>query len=145
MHTVTAKRFLQKVKKLDALIKNKLIEKQQWEEVAYSITAQSGGERVQTTADPQRMASAIEKYIDIEREINESIQKLHDARNEVLAVIEKLPADEYDFLHAVYIQHKSLVDVAAEKHYTYSWATTMHGRALTNVQRIIDRIQVEEC
>ena len=135
---MTAKEYLKQIDKLDALIKNKLIEAQQWKDIAYGITAQMGGERVQSSGDQQKMASAIDKYVDIEREIDEHIDRLVDLRNEVISTIEQLEKEEYELLHLVYVQHVSLKDVADQMNHSYSWVTWVHGKALLNVQRIID-------
>ena len=61
-----------------------------------------------------------------------------DAKREVLGVIEQLNATEYDVLHKMYVQFLTLDEVAARKGKSYSWVTTMHGRALQDVQKILD-------
>lgn len=143
-----AKEFLNQVKKWDTIIENKMIERQQWKDIAMSTTAQGTNitingiiqsmERVQSTANPQKMADAINRYVDIEKEINQCIDALVDAKKEVVGVIEQLAATEYDILHKVYVQHLTLYDVADKYNKTYSWVTTVHGRALKNVQIILD-------
>lgn len=133
-----AKKFLKQLEKLDTLIKNKLIEREQWKSVATGITAQTGGERVQSSGSQQKMADAVHRYIDLETEINRCIDKLIDARQEVIAVIEQLNAIEYDLLHKLYVQHIPLDEVADKFDKSYSWVTTVHGRALRNVQTILD-------
>lgn len=133
-----AKDFLLQLPKLEALIKNKLIEKQQWKDIALGITPQMSGDRVQSSGNQQKMACAIERMIDIEKELDEFVDSLIDTRNEVLSVIEQLNSDEYDFLHLVYVQHFTLKEVANLKDYSYSWATTFHGNALKKVQKILD-------
>lgn len=137
-----AKEYLQQIEKLDALIKNKLIEKQQWMDVALGITPQMSIDRVQSTGNQQKMACAIEKMVDIERELDECVDRLIGTRNEVLSVLEQLDKEEYDFLHLVYVQHYKLKDVANRKNYSYSWATTFHGNALKSVQTILDEKNV---
>lgn len=133
-----AKRFLQQIEKLDTLISNKLIEQSQWKSIALSVTAQMNGERVQSSSNPQKMADAINKCVDMGAEIDLLIDELILARHEITSVIEQLSAAEYDVLHRVYIQHKTLDEVAAAKDRSKSWVTTVHGRALQNVQRILD-------
>lgn len=133
-----AKDFLGQLKKLDTMIANKLIEKEQWRVIASGSTAQTGGERVQSSGNLHKMEDAICRYIDMEAEINECIDRLIDAKREVLRVIEQLNATEYDVLHKIYVQYLIFDDVAAAYDKTYSWATTVHGRALKNVQRILD-------
>lgn len=133
-----AKQFLNQLKKLDKMIENKLAEKARWKTMATKTTAQIGGERVQSSGSKQKMADAVDSYLDIEREIDERIDKLVDTRQEVICVIEKLNTTEYDLLHKVYVQYLSLYDVADIYGKTYSWATTVHGRALKNVQKLLD-------
>lgn len=133
-----AKDFLKQPKKLDKMIENKLIEKEQWKSIATGTTAQMGGERVQSSGSQQKMADAIDRYMDIEAEIDHAIDRLVERKNDVISVIEQLNATEYDILHKVYIQYLTLYDVSVVYNKTYSWATTIHGRALKNVQRILD-------
>lgn len=133
-----AKEFLRQLKKLDKMIENKLIEKEQWKAIATGTTAQMGGERVQSSGSQQKMADAVGQYIDIENEINETIDKLIDKKKDVISVIEQLPFTEYDLLHLVYVQYVTLEEAANHYGNSYSWATTVHGRALKNVNRILD-------
>ena len=149
-----AKEFLNQVEKLDKLIGNKMIEKEQWKSIAMGVT--SGAEtvmihgvahlpdKVQSSGNPQKMADAVARYVDIEAEITEIIDRLIDTKQEVISVIEKLNAIEYDLLHKVYIQHQTLRDVAIACERTYSWVTTVHGRALKNVQIILDGMEGEK-
>ena len=136
---MNAKDFLRQVKKLNTMIENKLIEVRQLKELACNISPNLSGERVQSTPNPQRIADAIGKYIDLENEINHDIDRLVDAKHDVLGVIEQLNATEYDILHKIYVQNLTLYDVADAYDKTYSWVTTIHGRALKNVQRILDK------
>lgn len=133
-----AKDYLQQVQKIDVIIKNKIIEKEQWMSMATSTTASSDGERVQLSGSQQKMADAVVRYVELEADIDRYINSLIDTKKDVIEVIEQLPAIEYDILHRVYIQYKDLNDVAAEYGKTYSWITTVHGRALQHVQDILD-------
>ena len=133
-----AKIFLQQLKKLDYMITNKIIEKEQWMTIATGTTAQMGGERVQSSSSQQKMADAVGKYIDMEKEIDRIIDMLVDTRQDVINVIEKLNATEYDLIHKIYVQYLTLDDVAELYEKSYSWVTTVHGRALKNVQKILD-------
>lgn len=130
--------YLKQPQKLDVIIKNKLIERQQLKDIALSITAHSDGERVQSSGSQQKMADAIDRCIDMDAEINRLIDRLIDTKNEVIATIERLNTTEYDVLHKLYIQGMSFDEVAAAKDRSKSWVTTIHGRALVNVQRILD-------
>lgn len=137
--------FLKQVEKLDTLIKNKLIEKSQWRDMALGITANMEGERVQSSSRPSKMADAIDKCVDMEAEIDSLIDKLIETKREVISVIEQLSATEYDVLHKRYIQFLTFSDIAEAKGRDYNWVTTVHGRAKKNVQTILDAIFVTLC
>ena len=139
LETLNAKRFLQQLEKLDRLIENKLIEKAQWYSIALGTTAQLGGERVQSSGSQQKMADAVGKYVDIESEIDCDIDRLVDAKKKVIRVIEQLDVAEYNLLHKVYVQYMTLQEAADACGRSYTWATSTHGRALQNVQSILDR------
>jgi DNA-directed RNA polymerase specialized sigma subunit len=143
-----AKEFLEQVKKINTLIENKLAEVAQWKAIATSATA--GGtdvtingkvhqmDKVQSSGSQQKMADAVIHYVDLEAEINADIDKLIDTKKDVLKVIEQLEAEKYDLLHKVYVQGFTLDEVALKYGFSYSWATTLHGRALKDVQIILD-------
>lgn len=135
-----AKCFLRQAEKLDARIKNKLIEQQQWRDIALGITANMDGERVQSSGAKSKMAEAVDKCVDMEAEINSLIDELIDIKKEVVAIIEQVEnPTEYDVLHKRYIQKMQLQDIADDYGREYGWATTTHGRALKSVQDILDK------
>ena len=137
---IDAKSYLRQVEKLDARIKNKLIERQQWKDIALGITANIGGERVQSSGGKQKMADAVIRCVDMEAEINSLIDELINTKQDVISTIEKLDSPtEYDVLHKRYIQYLSLQDIADHFHKEYGWATTVHGRALKSVQVLLDK------
>lgn len=137
-----SKDYLQQVVKLDRLIQNKMIEKEQWHSIATSTTSHSEGERVQSSGSKQKMADAVCKYVEMENEIDAYIDRLIDMKKKVISNIEHLNAAEYDLLHKVYIQMIPLDQVAILYDKSYSWATAVHGRALKNLQDILDNNHV---
>lgn len=130
---------MNQIEKLNVMINNKMIEVEQWKSIATGTTAHSDGERVQSSGSQQKMADAVGKYVDIEKEINECIDRLVDVKNDVIRTIEQLPVIEYDLLHMVYVQQRSLDEAASKYRKSYTWATTIHGNALKHVQDILDR------
>lgn len=134
-----AKEYLRQVERLDLRIKNKLIERQQWRDIAMGITANMEGERVQSSGSQSKMADAVNKCVDMEAEINGLVDSLIDKKKEVIETIERLDSPtEYNVLHMRYIQFKGLQEIADHYGRDYGWATTTHGRALKNVQAILD-------
>ena len=136
---MTAKEYLQQLEKLDTIIQNKLIEKDQWNEVALGITARMDGERVQSSGAKSKMAEAVEKCVDIEAEIDSLIDALISTKKDVIHTIEQVEnPTEYNILHKRYVQYLQLQDIADDYGKDYGWATTTHGRALKSVQEILD-------
>lgn len=135
-----AQLFLSQPERLDIQIKNKLAEQRQWRDLALGITANMDGERVQSSGNKSKMANAIEKCVDMEREIDCLVDKLIDTKREVIATIEQIrSASEYELLHLRYIQYVPLKDIAIRWKTEYTNVTSCHGRALKNIQAILDR------
>lgn len=137
------KEYLQQVQKLDKLIENKIAEKKQWFDLATGTTSQLSADKVQTSGNHSKMEDAVIKIVDIEREVDEQIDKFVDLKREIISTIEQLKTVEYDFLYKVYIQYKTLAEVAELNGYEYSWATTTHGRALQNLRRLLEEREKE--
>lgn len=152
---MNAKAFLNQLQKLDRLIENKQMEREQWYLLATSTTsggAPETGVRVQTSGSQQRMADAVDRYIDAGAEIDRMIRRMFEARQQIISVIEQLNMAEYDVLHKRYagivsvdpvtkrrrIYRMSFQEIADAHEKSKTWATNVHGEALKKVQRIID-------
>lgn len=136
---MNAKDYLLTIRKMDKLIENKLAEVHRWKEIANNTTVNMSGERVQSSGNNDSIANAICTYMDLEREITRNIDELIDKKKDVISVIEQLSATQYDVLHKIYVQNYTLQDVASLYQRDYGWATTTHGRALKNVQTILNK------
>lgn len=154
MKDLDAKEFLQQIKKINQMIKNKEIEKEQWLEVAASTT--SGGksvyvknangkqelhnmERVQSSGNPSKMADAIIESINIETEIESAKVRLQHEKANIIQVIEQLPVEQYTVLHLVYVQDFTLKMASYEEGISYSTVKAYHKKGIRNVQKILDR------
>lgn len=132
--------FLEQVERLDTIIKNKLIEKQQWKDIALGITANMDGDRVQSSGAKSKMADAINKFVDMEAEIDKLIDNLVDTKKEVIQTIEQLYSPiEYDVLHLRYIQYKTLQEIADQYGKDYAWAKETCKRARNHLQAILNK------
>lgn len=132
--------FLERVEKLDVLIENKQIEQRQWQDLAMRITANMDGERVQSTGSKSKMADAVERCLGIADEIADTIDNLIADKQKVIRVIEQVYSPtHYKILHLRYIQYMELNDIAEYLDKDYSAITTAHGRALKQVQAILNR------
>lgn len=132
--------YLERVKMLDEIIDNKLIEQRQWKELAMKITANMGGEKVQSSGSQSKMADAVIKCLAAEEEIADAVDNFISEKKQIVHTLESLYSPtEYKILHMRYIQHISLNDIADMMRKEYTWVTTTHGRALKSVENIIDK------
>ena len=134
-----AKEYLKEIERIEAIIKNKREERERWRDIALHITGNYEGERVQATGNPQKMAVAAINKVDLEREIEADILRLGRKKQEIIGVLEQLPLSDYELLYGIYVQGKSLQDMADKRVSAYSTITTLHGVALKKVQSIIDK------
>lgn len=152
-----AREYLQQVQKLDSMIANKLEEAEYWRSIAKGTTAHSESEKVQTSGNKQKMEDAICKYLQKEDEINADIDKLADIRQEIIETIELLPVSEYNLLYKKYVGkptkqsddtleviYLTLEEIASDMNKSYRWVTSVHGRALANVQKILNERKENE-
>ena len=136
-----AKEFLRQYQKLDSIIENKLIECGQWKALAYSITpgGNKSPDKVQASGNPQKMADAVNRYIDIEKEIDGYIDRLVELKENILSVIEQLDTPEYNILHKHYIQGLTLFEISSNMGRSYTWVKAKHNRGIENVGRILEK------
>lgn len=135
---VRAKDYLRQLEKLDTIIQNKLIEKEQCREIAMNVTSHLGGERVQSSGSQQKMSDAVDRLVDLENEIDRCVERLLALKMEATEIIEQLNTAEYDVLHKLYIQGMTFDEVALIKQKSKSWVTTVHGRALKNMGALLE-------
>ena len=154
-----AKIFLKQLQKIDKMIVNKEKEILQWKTIAESTTAKMGGERVQSSGSHDKMADAVCKYTSIIDDVKKYRDELVQKRIEVIAAIEQLENPyEYDILHKIYVGEETILEDGTKyTHYcdfqevadsygmSYSWATTRHGTALKQVQKILDERKEMQC
>jgi hypothetical protein len=136
-----AKEFLLQLQTLKKRIESKRGEIEQLKSIAYGITPQADGERVQSSGNPDRMGSAVVGYLQLETELSQSLAQYCRVMGEVIAVIEELKEPYYSIIHKRYVRNKSFAEIAAEEHYSYQYTTELHRNALKKVQKIINNQQ----
>jgi DNA-directed RNA polymerase specialized sigma24 family protein len=86
------------------------------------------------------MADAVGKIVDMEAEIDSLVDRLIDAKREVIHTIEQLKSPlQYDVLHMHYIQFLSFQEIADKYACSYDSVKQAHKRAVRNVRLIRDR------
>ncbi len=131
--------WLERIAVLAEIIPCKLIERQQYQDLKMSITAQMDGERVQSSGAKSKLEEAVVACETAEEEILDAVNKLIAEKKRRTEVLEQLDSPiQYKILHMRYIQNKEFVDIADDLRMEYSNVTTTHGRALGQVQRLME-------
>lgn len=106
---MTAKEYLSQIRKINTQIQNKKYELKELQESGLPIGP-----------------------------VLETMSKLDIEKRKIINTIERLPEAEYDVLHKVYVQYRTLHEVAAGRDISYSLAATIHGRALKRLENLIN-------
>lgn len=129
-----AEKYLEQIEKLDALIEECYDESKWWKEIATGTTAQMGGERVQSSGDKQRMASAMNRSADADARAKAYAKQ----REEIMDTIRRLPAKQYKILYNVYTKYMSLHAASIKCGVSYATGKKIRKEAIREVQRMLD-------
>lgn len=141
--------YLERIKKIDKLIENKRAEIEFWKDVAGGVSVSVptaiingetvGLERVKSSSDiSDRMAEAVSNYVDIETAYGQELAVLAKEKRDIIRTIEELPLNEYEVLYHIYVEHKTAQEVIDIMDKSRSWVASIHSKALSNIQKILD-------
>ena len=134
-----AKEYLQQVRNADIKINDKMEELADLEVLATKLGSLSDGDRVQASSSQDKMADIVCRIADLKSEIQTEINSLLELKRQVREVIEKVSEPVLiSVLHKRYLQYKSWEQIAVEMGFTYRWCTKLHGKALQEVENIIN-------
>lgn len=114
--------------------------------IATSTTAATDREAVQTSSTSDKVGNSAAKILDLKAEIEQEKVAALEQIKECIATIEqvrKLPIKtaqtQYDILHLKYVSGKKLKYIAYKLNYDYDYIRELHGRALKNVQMLLNK------
>lgn len=137
---MNAKEFFQRNYYLEQRVNSRLRRLSDLRQLAGRVTSSLGGEPVSGSADVQKLDGTIAKIVDMEREINEDIDRLVDAKREAMAVIRQVEhPDQQLVLELRYLDFKSWPAIAEEMGLSPRWVQTLHERALAAVENIFSQ------
>nr|DAU86341.1 MAG TPA: Protein of unknown function (DUF722) [Caudoviricetes sp.] len=132
-----AKEYLKQVELLDVKIRQKKIELAGLKEEATCTGAfDYSAEKVQTSSKADSMSKKVAKYVDLENEIHEDIERFTELKHKVIGQIHMLDDPKYiNVLFKKYIEYKGLKEISKELGYSYDHIRRVHGWALLEFQR----------
>lgn len=136
---MTAKEYLNQVRNLESKMKILKEEIDTLREMVVSTGAIQQGERVLSSGTQDKMAETICKINEKECEWNDLMREFALARANVIINIQKLNNPEYEqILYKRYCQSKKWEEIALEMNYTYQWVCKLHGRALLELDKVLN-------
>ena len=139
MEEITAKEYLNQVRNLETKMKILKEEIDTLRELVVSTGAVQQEERVMSSGAQDRMAETICKINEKEEEWNQLMREFAITRAEVIISIQKLNNSDYEqILYKRYCQSKKWEEIALELNYSYQWVCKLHGRALLEIEKIIN-------
>ena len=131
------KQYLGQLERLDKMIQNKLSEIYQLKTMAGSVTVSNNSERVQTSADKDRLGNTIAKIVDLEKETDRLIDSFIDKRNHIIEQIDGMEdVNMYHVLSSRYVGKKTFDEIAAEMNYSRMQINRIHGKALIAFEKL---------
>ena len=133
---MTAKEYLAQYKDLNDSINVKLEQVGELRRKAQTVcSGSSDGTHSSTPRD--RIGEITARIVDLEREINEDIDRSIDLQREIRAAIATVPeARLRTLLEYKYINLMTLGETAVRMNYSYPQICRLHGRALQSVKMI---------
>ena len=78
--------------------------------------------------------------MDMEQNINDSIDKFVDQKNEIIKQIQSLDNHKYvQVLYKKYVEYKRLEEIAIEMYYSYQYIKEIHKKALQEFKKNITK------
>lgn len=122
------KKYLEQVRRLDVQIKNELEEIHSLRTMVNGIVGNNEGERVQSSADKDKIGIIVAKIVDMEREVDKMIDKRWEIVNQIKG-IEDLTS--YNILTKAYVLGQDFKEIAHCINVSYRHFLRLHDKALS--------------
>lgn len=135
-----AKNYLRQYQEAKGDIANKKAKLAELEELVGNISSGESSDGIRTSAISDKTGESAVKIADMKEEINRDIMKLVDILEEVESIINQLENGTYRRLLCLrYIEGLSWEKVAVGIHHDVRWTYKLHGRALQQVEKILQQ------
>lgn len=132
---MTAKEYLQQIELLNKKINHRIREAERLHALITGGALTYNPDKIRTSVS-RAQEERLERYIDMQREINESIEDMVDLKHKIIREIHCIDAGDktatyIEILFRRYIELTPLTKIAEEMGYNYKWLCQLHGFALT--------------
>jgi hypothetical protein len=118
------------------MINNKIVELSQLKELACSISAVSGEDRVMVTPNFDKIGTKQAKIDEMERNIDALVDEYIIKRDQIVSQIDSMEDENvYNVLFSRYIEKKTFEVIATEMNYSWRQTIRLHGIALKKFEQ----------
>lgn len=139
---MNAKEYLEQLQKMDVAINQNIawlyeLKNTRKELKGVNYTSQKVKTSKSHRADFEKTILII---MDMEQNINDSIDKFVEQKNEIIKQIQSLDNHKYvQVLYKKYVEYKRLEEIAIEMHYSYQYIKEIHKKALQEFKKNIPK------
>ncbi len=122
--------------RIDEEIKQKVETMQMFFDMATSITVSMNPNKVQTTHKNDRMSSAVEKAVDLQKKIEAEVVKNMEIKEAIIRQIQGIENIRYvQFLYKRFVQRKTMKEIADEMGITPQYTLEVQVKALAAFEK----------
>lgn len=145
---MTTKEYLGQMKNIDRFIRDKLEEAEKWRTIAEKTTGNLNEICVQTTKQPDKMATAVARLVDLVEESDKLALDLINLKEIITKQIDELHRlefnNEYMILKSYYVHGRSLGYIALDSHYSYKQTKRNFEKAIKRFESIFGENYLED-
>lgn len=133
---MTTNDYLNQISRINRMINNKIVELSQLKELACSISAVSGEDRVMVTPNFDKIGTKQAKIDEMERNIDALVDEYIIKRDKIVSQIDSMEDENvYNVLFSRYIEKKTFEVIATEMNYSWRQTIRLHGIALKKFEQ----------
>lgn len=138
---MTPKEYLNKITLLDQRIESNLEAIERLKARAASVTSKLSDDKGQATNSLHDFTDTVAKVFALEEKVNQEIDQLVDLKSKITKEINGMDNKVYTVLLLKrYVLGRSLLEIAKDMSYSYTWVRHMHGEALEDFKKTYPEI-----
>ena len=135
-----AKKFLSEYGRLRLKIIRLKSEVEEIRSEAESLSAWTDGDRVQSSMQPDKLGAVVARLVDKENETLDVINEYINRMNEIDSMLDQIEDPKLALILELKYKRGYIWDqVADEMHYNRRWVQRLHGRALDEMCKLLNR------
>lgn len=129
--------YLQKIQRYEYMIKDKLDEINRLRELCMSISVSTDKENVKSSPNQDKLADAIAKIVDLERETDNLVDGLIDERRRIINQIDAIGnTTYYKLLTCKYVKGMKIREISEETGYSEAYVKELTRNALVYFEEV---------